>query len=173
MMYSTTCAYAIRAMSRLALIRPDGYARVQEICQGEGDQLPAHFLAKIFRDLARDGLLRSAKGRGGGFALARRPHEIRLSDIVDAVDGLQNYNQCVVGLAKCDSNQPCPQHEAFKPVRRQIMQYLESTTLDQMSDALSRKLELIGTPMELSVNGIATGCATENGHAANGEALHD
>ena len=63
MMYSTTCAYAIRAMCRLSIIRPEGYVRVQEVC--EGSDLPAHFLAKIFRDLGKAGLVTSAKGRGG------------------------------------------------------------------------------------------------------------
>lgn len=149
MMYSATCAYAIRAMCRLAVINPEGYARIQEICEDDGADLPAHFLAKIFRDLAKAGLLRSAKGRGGGFALARRPHEIKLVDIVDAVDGIQQYKTCVVGLSKCDSTQPCPQHDAFMPVRKQILHYLESTTLDEMSVALAKKLELIG-PTESS-----------------------
>lgn len=143
MMYSTTCSYAIRAMSRLAVIRPDGYVRVQELC--ENTDLPSHFLAKIFRDLVGAGLLTSAKGRGGGFALARRPHEIRLYDIVDAVDGIASYSQCVVGLSKCDATQPCPQHEHFLPVRKRILAYLETTTLDQMSEALAKKLELINT----------------------------
>jgi len=140
-MYSTTCAYAIRAMSRLAVIRPEGYVRVQELC--EGTNLPSHFLAKIFRELVGAGLLTSAKGRGGGFALAKRPNEIRLYDIVDAVDGIDSYSQCVVGLAKCDANQPCPQHDAFLPVRKQILAYLENTTLDQMSEALDKKMQLL------------------------------
>lgn len=141
MMYSTTCSYAIRALSRLAMIRPEGYVRIQQIC--EGTDLPSHFLAKIFRDLVAAGLLTSAKGRGGGFALAKRPRDIRLYDIVDAVDGVKSYSQCVVGLSKCDATQPCPQHDQFLPVRQQIIAYLESTTLDQMADALSKKLELI------------------------------
>ncbi|MGB0767971.1 MAG: RrF2 family transcriptional regulator [Phycisphaeraceae bacterium] len=141
MMYSTTCSYAIRALARLAVIRPEGYVRIQEVC--EGTDLPSHFLAKIFRDLVSEGLLKSAKGRGGGFALARRPDAIRLYDIVDAVDGIKLYSQCVVGLAKCDANQPCPQHDNFKPVRREIIHYLESTTLDEMSEALARKLDLL------------------------------
>ena len=152
-MYSTTCAYAIRALSRLTAIRPEGYVRVSEICDSEGDDMPGHFLAKIFRELVRAGLLKSAKGRGGGFALARRPNEIRLYDIVEAVDGIEPYKRCVVGLAKCNSEQPCPQHEAFKPVRQQIMTYLESTTLDQMSEALVRKLELLSSPMMPSIQG--------------------
>ena len=141
MMYSTTCSYAIRAMARLTVIRPDGYVRIQELC--DGTDLPSHFLAKIFRDLVGAGLLTSAKGRGGGFALARRPHEIRLYDIVDAVDGIKSYSQCVVGLATCDASQPCPQHDQFLPVRKQILAYLESTTLDQMSEALSKKLDIL------------------------------
>lgn len=155
MMYSTTCSYAIRAMSRLAVIRPDGYVRVQELC--ENTNLPSHFLAKIFRDLVGAGLLTSAKGRGGGFALARRPHEIRLYDIVDAVDGIKSYSQCVVGLAQCDATQPCPQHEQFLPVRKRILAYLETTTLEQMSEALAKKLELLGdadptaSPIDLTI----------------------
>jgi Rrf2 family protein len=141
MIYSTTCSYAIRAMARLAVIHPDGYVRVQEIC--EGTDLPSHFLSKIFRDLVGAGLLTSAKGRGGGFALAKRPNEIRLYDIVDAVDGTKSYTQCVVGLHKCDATQPCPQHDQFLPVRKRILDYLESTTLDQMSEALAKKMELL------------------------------
>ena len=151
MMYSTTCSYAIRAMSRLAVIRPDGYVRVQEIC--DGSDLPAYFVAKIFRDLVRAGLLTSAKGRGGGFALARRPNQIRLYDIVEAVDGVAQYTRCVVGLAKCDDKQPCPQHDQFKPVRLQILSYLSTTTLDQMSDALAKKLEMIGVALPCTVKG--------------------
>ena len=145
MMYSTTCSYAIRGMSRLAVLRPEGYVRVQALC--DSTDLPSHFLAKIFRDLVAAGLLTSAKGRGGGFALAKRPHEIRLYDIEDAVDGIQSYSQCVVGLAKCDAAQPCPQHDQFTPVRKQILAYLESTTLDQMSDALAKKIELLATTL--------------------------
>ncbi len=151
MMYSTTCAYAIRAMCRLTVIRPDGYVRVQEIC--DGSDLPAYFVAKIFRDLVRAGLLTSAKGRGGGFALARRPKQIKLYDIVEAIDGIKQYTQCVVGLSKCDDTQPCPQHDHFKPVRMQILSYLNNTTLDQMSEALARKLEIIGLTLPITIEG--------------------
>ena len=95
MMYTTTCSYSIRALCRLTVISPTGYVRIQDIC--EGSDLPAHFIAKIFRDLVRAGLLVSAKGRGGGYALARRAEDIRLYDIVEAIDGVETYQQCVVG----------------------------------------------------------------------------
>ena len=145
MIYSTTCAYAIHAVCRLAAIAPGGYARVQEICRNS--DLPPFFVSKILGDLVRAGLLTSAKGRRGGFGLARAPEKIRLIDIVEIVDGLQSHRQCIVGFEKCDDRQPCPQHESFKPIRQQIVTYLTQTTIHQMVEALIRKGELVGRPV--------------------------
>jgi len=141
MMFSTTCAYAIRAMCRLAALKQQGYASMHDIC--EGTDLPSQFIAKIMRDLAKANLLTSAKGRRGGFALARDPADICLYDIVEVIDGVRQYNACVLGLSKCDDKQPCPQHEHVKPVRRQILNYLKTTTLDAMSQALAEKQNTI------------------------------
>lgn len=137
MMFSTTCTYALRAMCRLAMIRDDGYASIHDIC--EGTDLPAHFVAKIFQDLTRAGLLVSAKGRGGGFALKRRASGISLYDVIEVVDGVEQYSGCVVGLSKCDDRQPCSQHECIKPIRRQILSYLNNTTLVDLCEALVQK----------------------------------
>ncbi|MEM6257855.1 MAG: Rrf2 family transcriptional regulator [Planctomycetota bacterium] len=143
-LFSATCAYALRAMSRLSAMREQGYASIAEIC--EGTDLPSHFIAKIFQDLTRAGLLASAKGRGGGFALKRNAGEIALYDIVEVVDGVKQYTNCVVGLSKCDDMQPCAQHECVKPIRRQILSYLKNTTLDVMRDAVIEKHRLTSQP---------------------------
>ena len=142
MIYSNACAYAIRALSRLAMVRPDGYVLLDELC--EGTDLPRHFVAKIFQELVRKGLLTSAKGRGGGFALASKPHKITLFEIVQAIDGVERLDHCVVGMALCDDHQPCPEHDAWKAIRTQLKHYLQNTTLQAMSDTLARKLELSG-----------------------------
>jgi Rrf2 family transcriptional regulator, iron-sulfur cluster assembly transcription factor len=142
MIYSNACSYAIRAMTRLAMLRPDGYVLLDELC--EGTDLPRHFVAKIFQDLVRKGMLTSAKGRGGGFALASPANKITLYDIVALVDGVESLDACVVGLAKCNDEQPCPQHEQWKPIRAELKKFLLSTTLDKMAEALSTKLDLIG-----------------------------
>lgn len=145
MIYSSACAYAIRAITRLALIRPDGYVLLEELCQGT--DLPRHFVAKIFQELVRKGLLVSAKGRGGGFALARSPSKITLYDIVSVIDGTEQLEHCVVGMARCDDQQPCPQHDQWKAIRNQLRNFLHETTLDKMSKTLERKLELLGEPV--------------------------
>lgn len=145
MIYSNACAYAIRAMTRLAAVRPDGYVLLDELC--EGSDLPRHFVAKIFQDLVRKGLLASAKGRGGGFALARSPDKITLYDIVSVIDGTDQLEACVVGMAKCDDKQPCPQHDQWKPLRGQLRNYLKTTTLRQMADTLTQKMVILGSPL--------------------------
>ncbi len=142
MIYSNACAYAIRAMTRLAMMRPDGYVLLDELC--EGSDLPRHFVAKIFQDLVRKGLLVSAKGRGGGFALARKADRITLFDIVAIIDGTEPLDRCVVGLAKCDDQQPCPQHDHWSPVRAQLKEFLAKTTLADMAKSLDAKLQTIG-----------------------------
>ncbi len=145
MIYSNACGYAIRAMSRLAMMRPDGYLLLDELC--EGTDLPRHFVAKIFQDLVRKGLLLSAKGRGGGFALSKSPEKLSLYDIVAAVDGVDRLDDCVVGLSRCDDQQPCPQHDEWKNLRETLRSYLRDTTLDQMANTLRSKLETLGQPI--------------------------
>ncbi len=145
MIYSNACSYAIRAMSRLALLRPDGYVLLDELCAGT--DLPRHFVAKIFQELVRKNLLISAKGRGGGFALARKPSQITLYDIVAVVDGGEQFDHCVVGMAKCNDEQPCPQHDQWKTIRTAIKKFLVTTTLERMSSTLEKKLDMLGTPI--------------------------
>jgi Rrf2 family transcriptional regulator, iron-sulfur cluster assembly transcription factor len=145
MIYSNACSYAIRAMTRLAMLRPDGYVLLDELC--EGTDLPRHFVAKIFQDLVRKGMLSSAKGRGGGFALASPPSQITLYDIVGHVDGVESLDACVVGMSKCDNEQPCPQHDQWQPIRNELKKFLLSTTLEKMATTLSEKMELVGEAM--------------------------
>lgn len=144
MIYSNACAYGIRALSQLAMVRPDGYVLLDELC--EGTDLPRHFVAKIFQDLVRHGLLASAKGRGGGFALAMRPADITLYEIVEAIDGVAMLTRCAVGMAACDDEQPCPHHEEWGAVREHIRSFLEDTTLEQMAKTLEKKFEQLGQP---------------------------
>ena len=141
MIYSNACGYAIQALTQLAMMRPDGYVLLDDLCKG--NDLPRHFVAKIFQDLVRKGLLVSAKGRGGGFALSKPPAKISLYEIVSIIDGVNQFDQCVVGMERCNDDQPCPQHDEFKIIRAHIKQFFQNTTLEEMSRTLHRKLELI------------------------------
>lgn len=137
MIYSRSAEYAIRAFVHLATV-PDGkYAMVKHIA--EEAEIPAHFLAKILQQLARKGFLRSSKGPTGGFSLRMPANECSLVQIVDAVDGLADYNRCPAGLAECNDQAPCGMHDSWKGLRSLIMNYLEHTTIEDVAKALDLK----------------------------------
>lgn len=150
-MYSRTCAYALRAMCRITSIDKAGYVSMHEIC--DGTDMPSQFISKILRTLTEAELLTSAKGRRGGFALCRPASQIALFDIVEAIDGVKQYTDCVVGLAKCDDRQPCSQHEQMKAVRGKILSYLKTTNLEVMSVALQAKEGILAAAAADGANG--------------------
>src|SRR5687767_12864522 len=109
MIFSSTSEYAIRALSELAGRNVNGTVLLGDLLAGTN--LPRDFVAKIFQKLVRAGILRSVKGRGGGFALARPQHEICLLEIIAAIEGPQTLDACVVGLERCNDQMPCAQHD--------------------------------------------------------------
>lgn len=147
-LYSRTCAYAIRALTWLALRQPEGYLLAETL--GRETAVPRPFLVKILQQLARHDLLVSARGRGGGFALERPASEITLREIVGAIDGEAPQRECVLGLSRCNEQQPCPHHDTWQSIGERIDRYLRQTTLAEMSRALAHKLEQSGaaTPAE-------------------------
>ena|SRR5260221_10043525 len=70
MLYSKPCEYAIRALAQIAQAPKNEEVRAQEIARKE--KLPRPVLAKVLQELVRKGLLKSRRGPGGGFRLARR-----------------------------------------------------------------------------------------------------
>jgi Rrf2 family protein len=105
--------------------------------------MPAPIVCKVLQKLVRKGLLQSRRGPGGGFRLARRPELITLRDIVAAIDGLDQFLECAVGLEHCSDESPCPLHDTWKALRTEMTNYLEVTTLADMATAVTRKKELL------------------------------
>src|SRR3954470_3573308 len=138
MIFTSTSEYAIRGMTELAVREPEGRMLLDDLVAGTS--LPRDFMAKIFQRLAKAGLLNSAKGRGGGFALARPAHRITLSDIVQAIEGPDAYDHCIVGLERCNDQMRCPQHDLYKPIRQRWHDYLKTTTLADLASSLKAKM---------------------------------
>jgi Rrf2 family iron-sulfur cluster assembly transcriptional regulator len=82
---STRGDYAARALLSLALHETDGPTSVRDIADRTG--LPQPYLEQILLALKGAGLVRSKRGVGGGYVLARPPEEIDLAEVVSAVDG--------------------------------------------------------------------------------------
>ena len=135
-MFSKACEYAIKASSYIALQSLQG-RRVSLKDIAEEIESPVAFTAKTLHQLARAGLLDSLKGPSGGFQIEKnRIDEIKLSDIVLAIDGSSIYEGCGLGLAQCNESKPCPLHEKFAIVRDELKQMLENTSLFELATGL-------------------------------------
>jgi Rrf2 family protein len=157
--YSSSCEYAIRALTYLAREqkkhetnrKPDDplyvYIPISTVAErADEERLPQHFLAKIMQTLARSGVLGSQKGPKGGFSLARPAAEITLYDIVEALDDLSNYNHCAVGLTECNDEAPCPLHNMWVGVRTAVLDYFRRTTLVDLATAVEEKKAIRPSP---------------------------
>lgn len=137
MIYSRSAEYAIRAFVHLATVPEGKYAMVKQIAE-EAD-IPSHFLAKILQQLARKGFLRSSKGPTGGFCLRMNASDLSLLHIVDAIDGLTDFERCPAGMAECNDQAPCGMHDSWKSLRSSIMNYLERTSIDDLAKSFEQK----------------------------------
>jgi Rrf2 family protein len=141
MIYSRSAEYAIRAFVFLAQVPPGKYAMVKQIA--EESDIPAHFLAKILQQLARQGFLKSSKGPTGGFCLRYTASDITLLQIVESIDGLADYQRCIGGMMECNDQMRCGMHDSWKALRSRIIEYLEGTTVEDLSKALDQKRRLL------------------------------
>ena len=82
---STKSEYAVKAMVRLALADGDAPVQAREI--SEFAAIPAKFLEQVMHDLRQGGLVRSQRGKGGGYVLAVDPSAVSFADVIDVIDG--------------------------------------------------------------------------------------
>ena len=100
----------------------------------EAQSVSESYLAKIFQRLSRKGLVKSTRGKRGGFALARKPGEISLADIVRAVEADEPLYDCMDVGRGCRSRTDCLLRDVFSRAEQRMFEELEGTSLaDLMS----------------------------------------
>jgi Rrf2 family protein len=133
-MLSATADHAIRAI--LVLARADGrLVRADEIAEATG--APQNYLAKTLNALAKSGLVTSARGPTGGFALAVPADSLTLARVVDLFDTPRPQSRCLLGSVPCDPRRPCAAHERWTAVMHARREPLATTTV---ADLLSTRL---------------------------------
>jgi len=129
-MLSKTGIHAIRAVIALAELPEGAFGGATVIAQAI--QAPKNYLGKLLQMLARDGLLESQKGLGGGFRLARDPRTITLLDVVEPIEHISRWNGCILGRETCSEQNPCAMHDRWKTVRDAYLVMLGETTIAQL-----------------------------------------
>ncbi len=96
-------------------------------------EAPHFFVAKILHRLVKTGFIYSSKGKGGGFFFDEDKPSVSIKEIVNAIEGNKVLSACVFGLKHCNSENPCPLHERYSPVRDQIDNLVTSETIKSLA----------------------------------------
>ena len=139
MVFSKACEYGIRATLYIAnRSLNQERATLKDIASDIGS--PVAFTAKILQKLSKNNLIDSTKGPHGGFhILPKNMKETKLIQIVAAIDGMDIFVQCGLGLKECSEVRPCPVHNKFKSVRNGLREMMESTTIFELATGIENK----------------------------------
>jgi Rrf2 family iron-sulfur cluster assembly transcriptional regulator len=128
--------YGLRGMLYLAKLPLGKVALVSEVAVAEN--LPESYLAKIFQDLTRNGLLLSHRGAKGGFSLVRLPSEITMQDIIEAVEGPIAISPCLDEREGCVRIDDCQAYPALAAAQERLLGILGRTTLADLNRGVWR-----------------------------------
>ncbi|GAB6166344.1 hypothetical protein JCM19992_23440 [Thermostilla marina] len=129
--FSRTTGYAILALG--CLERTQGawvLSKQINACTG----IPMPYLRKILHALGKAGLVETKRGYQGGFRLAQPAGEIRLIDVITAVEGEIAEKVCILGLRECNDKAPCPLHSYAGELRQELLEKLRNTSVADVGD---------------------------------------
>ena len=136
-MFSKACEYGIKAAVFIAIKSNQG-TRIGLSDIAQQINSPTAFTAKILQILAKNNIIHSLKGPTGGFEIPTENLEkIKLSEIVQAIDGNSIYQGCGLGFDHCNEHKPCPVHFKFKAIREELKYMLETTSLHDLSNDIN------------------------------------
>jgi Rrf2 family transcriptional regulator, nitric oxide-sensitive transcriptional repressor len=123
---SQTAEYGLRAVLMIAKEdgRPVGAARLAGQLR-----IPPNYLSKTLHQLARAGILRSSRGRLGGFRLAKPPDRTLLIDVVSPFGELQARQSCLLGRPVCSDSTACAAHQSWKRVAEMVADFFRETSV--------------------------------------------
>ncbi len=129
MRLSTKGRYAVMALVDLASQTDGRPVALADIA--ERQEISLSYLEQLFAKLRRGGLVRSVRGPGGGYRLSRTSAELRIADIILAVDEPITATRCQVGSTKgCTATGArCVTHDLWEELGRQIQVFLSSVSL--------------------------------------------
>ena len=136
--------YAMRAMVELAIRRskdPDALVPARSLAEAQG--IPLRFLEQQLGTLHKAGLVESFRGAGGGCRLARDAGEVRVADVVDAIEGALYPMNCMEDHS-CFQDSRCGLQALWGDVHVAIRQVFERTTLADLAHRHPRLLERHG-----------------------------
>jgi Rrf2 family protein len=131
---NTKARYAVMAMADLAKHGEDGAVPLSAVA--ERQNLSLAYLEQIFLRLRRAGLVESARGRAGGYLLARPAGLIAVGEIMKAVEEETRMTRCLDADVGCLGEQRCLTHELWHALGGHIAAFLAKVSLQEVLDGI-------------------------------------
>jgi len=155
MRLTTKGRFAVTAMLDLAMHEHDKPVTLAAI--SERQSISLSYLEQLFSRLRRNGLVKSVRGPGGGYRLAKDKDQIAVSHIISAVDELIDATQCG-GQENCHEDRRCMTHDLWTSLNGKILEYLSGVSLaDLVASQLEGKKIVMGNrpcPMQPVVEAV-------------------
>ncbi len=134
-MLSKKAKYAIKALLYLGREKDNTPSLISDI--SERESIPKKFLEAILLELRNAGYLGSKKGKGGGYFLVKKTHEMNLADIVRLFDGAIAMVPCAAykyyePCDECEDELTCSIRDLFKQLRDKSVEFLKAKTIGEM-----------------------------------------
>lgn len=129
-MLSITADHALRAVLMLARIPADHSMRADAVAEAIG--APRNYLAKTLNALAKAGIVHSARGPSGGFALAVSPRDLTVARVTQLFDERPRTGMCLLSKKACDALNPCAAHTTWTAITASALLAIETTTISDL-----------------------------------------
>ncbi len=131
MQVSTRGRYGLRAMVDMALHATEGPMALRVIAERQG--ISESYLEQVFTNLRKSGLVRASRGAQGGYELSKPAAEIKIGDILRALEGPIAPVHCV-GESDCEREKHCITRSFWEELGSVINEFLDNTTLQDLAD---------------------------------------
>ena len=139
MRLSTKAQYAVRAMVSLTLLHEQGKpVSIKDIARKE--DLSLNYLEQLFAMLRRNKIVKSVRGPGGGYVLARSAKDIRVDEIIDSVEETLVPVSCMEKNGECGCFEKCVTRNVWQGLGERIRNFLASITLDELTQEARKKM---------------------------------
>ncbi|HRP02422.1 MAG TPA: Rrf2 family transcriptional regulator [Candidatus Kapabacteria bacterium] len=136
--FSKKCDIGIKAVLFLSIQEKNQKISADTISNELNE--PREFISKTLQELTKSKIVASRKGKDGGFYLNKEASEIRLIDIIAAIDGLDVFKECVLGFSGCNIETPCPVHDTWGPIRERAYKLFSTQTLEDLKEKTEVKI---------------------------------
>lgn len=137
MKLSTRSKYGTRALLDLAIHWGRGSVQLKDIALRQSISL--HYLEHLIAPLVGAGIIRSTRGARGGVQLAKQPQEIKLSEVIQLLEGSITPVECIDNPESCPRSDFCATRDVWDEMKKAMDGVLESTTLQDLVERHNKK----------------------------------